>query len=186
VETTEPRNSSSLQLDSVGEERSAIAPQTLQPQTHGLPDRKPYAIETQNLSQQKTSALTPSITEFSDPSDPSVSQPAKATSLKENSLPTESPAILRWLTPTMQDRKVEMLLPESQWREISSEVAASPIASVAQEHSPKGNTIHIGAIDIQIMPAPVAPAAIVPSPAKSVSTTPLARSFSGSFGLRQG
>ena len=176
-------------------DRPAIAPQALQPD--GLPDGQPYAIETQNLSPQRTSGLTPSITKFSDPV---AFQPTQAKSLNENSLPIESSAILRWLTPTIQDRhqdrNAEMLLPESPQpesprREIYSEVTASPIALVTQEladqeHSPKGNTIHIGAIDIQIMPATVVPAAIAPSPAKSIATTTLARSFSGSFGLRQG
>ena len=182
VEIPESRKIPSLP-PRVAQDIPAIASQALQPQTEGLPDRKPYGIETQNLSQQRINELTPSITEFNDPF---VSQVTQVESPNENFLPLESPPILRWLTPTIQDHNVERLLPEPQRREIYSEVTASPITSVAQEHSPKGNTIHIGAIDIQIMPATVVPAAIAPSPAKSVSTTPLARSFSGSFGLRQG
>ncbi len=182
VERSEPSKIPSLPTR-VAQDRPAIAPQALQPQTERLPDRQPYAIATQNLSPQRTSRLAPSITEFSDSL---VSQPTQAESLNENSLPIASPAILRWLTPTIQDRNVDMLFPEPQHREIYSEVTALPIASVVQEHLPKGNTLHIGAIDIQIMPAPIVPEAIAPSPTKSGSTTLLARSFSGSFGLRQG
>jgi hypothetical protein len=173
--------------DPVAQADPAIAPQTLQSQTKGLPDQQPYVLPTQNLSQPTISGLTPSIAEFSTTL---VSQAALAESLKEHSLPIESPDILRWLTPTIQERNqerdVEMPLPEPQRREIYSEVKALPIASVSQEDSDKRNTIHIGAIDIQIMPATVVPTAIGPSPAKSGSTTPLARSFSSSFGLRQG
>lgn len=192
VEMPEPRQIAP-RLSLVAQDHSVIAPQALQSQTSELPARNSYAIETQNLLPQRTSGFTPSITEFSDPL---VSQPTQAESLNENSLPIESPAILRWLIPTIQDRNVEMLdsespLPKFPRSEIPSEAATAPIALVtqeliAQEHSPKGNTIHIGAIDIQIMPATVEPAAIAPSPVKSVSTTPLARSYSGSFGLRQG
>lgn len=216
VETPEPRKIPSLPSlpPRVAQDSSAmIASQSLQPQTGSQtdsqtdrsPDRKSYAITSQNLSQPKPShnALTPAITESRDLL---VSQPAQAENLKENfilteSLDTNAPESLRWLTPTIQnrhqdhhqDRNAEMPLPEPQLRdvysrEMYSEVAASPIALVAQEiiaqeHPPKGNTIHIGAIDIQILPVPNA---IAPSPPKPVLTNPLARSFSGSFGLRQG
>lgn len=169
-----------------------IAPQALQPRTEGLPDRTPYVIASQNLSQPKPSTLTPAIMELSNLS--------QAEHFKESFMPTESTATndhgsLHWLTPIIQnrnqDRNIEMPLLEPQLREIYSEVADSPIALetqelATQEHSPKGNTIHIGEIDIQIVPATVAPNAIAPPPAKSGSTNRLARNFSGSFGLRQG
>jgi len=58
-------------------------------------------------------------------------------------------------------------------------------SSQLSNSSPQSNTIHIGTIDIQVVPPPQPVGAIAPIP-KPMRVTPLARGFTSSFGLRQG
>ncbi|MEG4318612.1 MULTISPECIES: hypothetical protein [unclassified Microcoleus] len=50
----------------------------------------------------------------------------------------------------------------------------------------RGNTVHIGTIDIHIAPPPTPPIQPVATAPKPVALSPLARGFTSSFGLRQG
>lgn len=61
-------------------------------------------------------------------------------------------------------------------------IAPTPSPSL----TPKGNTVHIGSIDIHIVPPPTAPPKVTPTVSKPVSTSSLSRGFTSSFGLRQG
>jgi hypothetical protein len=169
TEITEPRNSSSLQSESL----TAMAPRASQPPEPGLPSEQKLDV-TENTSPppQRTIAPIPLIAEFSNPL---IEGGDRAQSPIENRPPTESPPLVRWLTPTVQYSPVEKPSPETPGREISSEAIGSP---VVREQSPQGNTIRIGTIDIQILPPPV-----IPQPAP---TSALSRGFASSFGLRQG
>jgi hypothetical protein len=66
--------------------------------------------------------------------------------------------------------------------------AARPAASMRESRMPQGTAIHIGCIDVQIMPSPIVPPApaTVRSTAKPQSGPALSREFTSSFGLRQG
>ncbi len=51
----------------------------------------------------------------------------------------------------------------------------------------QANTVHIGSIDVHIMPPPLPPVQpTTPTPAVKSSPSPLSRGFTSSFGLRQG
>jgi len=57
---------------------------------------------------------------------------------------------------------------------------------MGQAEKNQGSAIHIGSIDIQIMPPPSVPAQVVKAAPKPVNNSILARGFASSYGLRQG
>lgn len=83
------------------------------------------------------------------------------------------------------NRPEQESLPQS-WlsQPASTPTWSTPVAT--QTELPKGNSIHIGSIDVHIVPPPAVPAKVAPTRAKSGSTSTLSRGFTSSFGLRQG
>ena len=75
--------------------------------------------------------------------------------------------------------------PLPQTRTIPDSPTLVPVP-MRQTEKNEGSAIHIGSIDIQIMPPPSLPAQVVKAAPKPVNNSILARGFASSFGLRQG
>lgn len=77
-----------------------------------------------------------------------------------------------------QEGQTQSLLPQTA-------IAPPPTSLTSQVESPKGNTVHIGSIDVQIVTPPAAPPKVAPAVSKPGSTSALSRGFTSAFGLRQ-
>jgi hypothetical protein len=94
-------------------------------------------------------------------------------------------AIAQPLRTTLEPKHSAQNLPRQRITEAQSQLLLSSFPRTSKPDISQRSTIHIGAIDIQIIPPVVEPKPVVIRPA-ATSTGSLARGFTSECGLRQG
>jgi hypothetical protein len=107
---------------------------------------------------------------------------ATVSSVSASNLTTE---IAQPLRTTLEPKHSTQSLPMERMAESLSQLPLPSFPGTSKPDKPQRSTIHIGAIDIQITPPPVAPKPAATRP-PATSTGSLSRGFTSGFGLRQG
>jgi hypothetical protein len=186
VRPTPAQHQSDRQSNSDFGERSLSASPLPSPQVSAAASNPP---DLQHDSTPPLVPIKPTKSSGADPQPagkPLISQvhPVPVSAVYASSLTTEIAQIGR---TTLEPKPSTQALPTERMTELLSQLPLPPsFPEPSKADRSPGSTIHIGAIDIQIMPAPVPPQPLRPHPVAIPASGSLSRGFASGFGLRQG